>query len=287
MASIRQFRKKIKSAKNIAKITKAMQMVAASKMKRAQLQADMGKEYATEVMNLSSMLSIRLNPSLHQLLQPHSDTLKTLVILIAPEKGLCGGLLTTLGRKLLLTYPKISDVDFIAIGKKARNIIERLGGNIIAQFSIGFSQPTFEIVPQITRLAKDIYLNGSVGRVAVVYMEYINTMHQEPMEKKLLPLSLVHQELRINEDQSFEYLFEPSADEIVEGLLSRYLEVETYQFLVEAYASEQSARMVAMKNATDNANSLISDLTLSFNKARQAGITAELIDISAANLIGG
>ena len=286
MSAIAKYRKKIKSAKNIAKITKAMQMVAASKMKRAQESALKSKVYTTELMNLSLILSSQIDESVHPLLR---KTLfdRDLILIIAPEKGLCGSLVTNISRKLLeISGAKgMSKVDFIVVGKKAKYVVNRLSGNIVGEFSVGVSQPKYEIVPPIARLIEGKFINGEVGRVICLYTEFYTTINQEPLYKILLPLNLVGGDILegaigIN---LIDYIkFEPSADVICNEFLSMFLETEIYQLLLESFASEQSARMVAMKNATDNAKSLISQLTLEYNKKRQEIITSEIIDIGNA-----
>ena len=286
MSAIAKYRKKIKSAKNIAKITKAMQMVAASKMKRAQESALKSKVYTTELMNLSSILTSQIDESVHPLLR---KTLleKDLILIIAPEKGLCGSLVTNVSRKLLeITGVKdMSKADFIVVGKKAKYVVNRLSGNIISEFSIGVSQPKYEIVPPIARLIEGKFIDGDVGRVICLYTEFYTTINQEPLYKILLPLNLAGGDIleRTTEISLTDYIkFEPSADIICNEFLSMFLETEIYQLLLESFASEQSARMVAMKNATDNAKSLISQLTLEYNKKRQEIITSEIIDIGNA-----
>ena len=285
MLSIRQYRKKIKTAKNIAKITKAMEMVAASKMKHAQEQAEAGKEYAQELLILSKHLSANLDSELHLLLKKSDvDKARELVVFIAPEKGLCGSLITNIYKKFAqLKEANRGEYIFITVGKKAKKIVSKLRGNIIADFEIGFSKPSYDLVPTIAKLIKEKFLASEVEKVSVFYSEFINVMSQVPMYKLLLPLEFDNN-VEVTKTKT-DYLFEPSATSVVEFLLNRYLEVEIYQFLLEAYASEQSARMVAMKNATDNAESLITDLSMSYNKARQASITNELTDISSANLM--
>ncbi len=290
MASIRLYRKKIKSAKNIAKITKAMQMVAASKMKRAQVMAETSRDYSSGIMNLSNIISSRLDSSTHPLLMSKMvGSEGEMIILIAPEKGLCGALLTNMVRCIIKLYSPqaIKNIRFIAIGKKAKYIITRIGGTILAEFNIGLSQPSYDIVSPIAHLISESFIKGDIGKVSVLYNEFINTMTQKPIQKTLLPLTMISEESnKVAQNlQNTDMIFEPSAKDITDSLLERYLEIEIYQFLLEAFASEQSARMVAMKNATDNAKGLISDLTIKYNKARQAGITAEIIDIASASMI--
>lgn len=286
MSAIAKYRKKIKSAKNIAKITKAMQMVAASKMRRAQDSATRSKVYTSELVNLSSILSSQIDESVHPLLRKSSTT-RDLIVIIAPEKGLCGSLVTNISRKLLeiIGSTDASKTDFIVVGKKARHIVGKMSGNIIGEFTLGVSQPTYEIVPPITRLVEKEFVDGVVGRVVCLYTEFHTTINQETLYKVLLPLSLAGNDIleKSVENGYKGYIkFEPSADVVCTEFLSMFLETEIYQLLLESYASEQSARMVAMKNATDNAKSLMSQLTLEYNKKRQEMITSEIIDIGNA-----
>lgn len=282
MISTRQFRKKIKSAKNIAKVTRAMEMIAASKMKKAQDQAKLNRPYSEGIEELSSVLINQTDPSIHPLLNKTTESMNELVLLVTPDKGLCGALLTNLTKFLFNSFPSLDSVEFITVGKKAKTIVLNLGGVSIAEFNLGLSSPKYEIVPSIALAITDKYLKEDV-KVSVVYTSFINTMSQKPNQKVLLPLNLTENALTQPQEanKSF-YLFEPSAEEITKSLLGMYLEKEIYQYLLEAYASEQSARMVAMKNATDNAQDLIGALTLEYNQARQAGITMEIINIDTA-----
>ncbi len=281
MASIGKYRKKIKSAKNIAKITKAMQLVAASKMKKAQIMALSGKEYSEGITDLASILSTHLDKTIHPLINANLNSQKpTLIILISPEKGLCGGLVTNISRSVnKAIIDENRNVKFITVGNKAKQIVKRLGLSSIAEFSLGLSYPSFELVPPIARLVEEKFITEEYKSVKILYAEFINTMYQEVTAEALLPLQLniplKSDEPKINK----EYLFEPSPSDIVNPLLKMYLETKIYHILLEAYASEQSARMVAMKNATDNAKSLIEQLTIEYNKVRQSMITNEILDI--------
>ena len=283
MSSVRQFRKKIKSAKNIAKLTRAMQFVAASKMKKAQEQAAGGKDYVNGLISLSYLLSNYLDPKLHPLLQSGSEEGKVIIVLVAPEKGLCGSLVTNLSKKLILAVEAIGKqrIEFITVCKKANQVIRRIGGEIIAEFTLGLSSPKYETVPPIANLIEERFRDGLASRVVFIFSEFVNTLNQVPTERTLLPLKPTYDDTR-EEPNNKDYLFEPSAKEVVEPFLEMYLEVEIYQILQESYAAEQSARMVAMKNATDNAQSLIGDLSLEYNKVRQSIITAEILDIGNA-----
>jgi len=286
MSAITKYRKKIKSAKNIAKITKAMQMIAASKMKRAQDAALKSKVYTTELVNLSSILSSQIDESVHPLLKKTIES-KDLILIIAPEKGLCGSLVTNISRKLteIIGTKDPAKTEYVVVGKKAKYIVGRMSGEIIGEFSPGVSQPKYEIVPSIAGLIEKRFVNGDVGRVICLYTEFYTTINQVPLYKILLPLSLAGNDIleKVIENNNKGYIkFEPSADSICNDFLSMFLETEIYQLLLESFASEQSARMVAMKNATDNAKSLISQLTLEYNKKRQEIITSEIIDIGNA-----
>ncbi len=289
MAQGRSFRKKIKSAKNIAKITRAMQMVAASKMKRAQESALAGRPYAEGLLSIAGLLSNYLDPSFHALLaNPQGKNLGELTVLIAPEKGLCGAMITNLIKKFSSIQKEIpATSEFIVIGKKAKYIASKLGGKIIAEFNVGVSQPSYDLIPIVTRVVRDRFLSGEIGKVHVYYSKFVNTMAQEPQFATILPLTVPSE----TESQkapgvagNSHFVFEPNPQDVTESLLNRYLETEIYHFILESYASEQSARMVAMKNATDNAQGLIEDLTVQYNKARQTSITAEIADIASASV---
>ena len=283
MGQLRTYRKKIKSAKNIAKLTKAMQMVAASKMRRAQDMAISGKDYANGLSELTKLLTNYLDPKVFPLMSSHEAGGKELVVVIAPEKGLCGSLTTNIQKKIYRLYSgDFSKVEFLVVGKKAKKIVSNFGAKIVAEFSVGVSKPSYEIVPTIAKIIQDKFLSLEIDKVYVVYSEFINTMKQEPLRHAILPLKIVELTDVISEGHGeSEFIFEPSAHDITAGLLGRYLEVVLYHLILESYASEQSARMVAMKNATDNARGLISDLTLSFNKERQSAITSGILDVSS------
>lgn len=285
MAIIGQYRKKIKSAKNIAKLTRAMQFVAASKMKKAQVAATSGKDYVAGITELSNLLASNIDSELHPLIgKKINSSAPALVILIAPQKGLCGGLVTNMTKYVVSEFLKKGDrFEFIVVGNKARQIGKRLNLKIIADFDLELSYPKYEFVPPIARIVEERFLSDQTSRVYVVFAEFITTMQQIPQKKTLLPLELAIDVVDTPDIDSSgainkEYIFDPSALSIVNPLLEMYLETEIYQTLLEAYASEQSARMVAMKNATDNATTLIDDLTIEYNKLRQAGITGEILD---------
>ncbi len=278
MSVVSKYSKKIKSAKNIAKITKAMQMVAASKMKKAEKQAVASKAYSEEVYNFSKAISPHADPYTYKLMSLGNKNGKTIVLLIAPEKGLCGSLITNLFKKVmeLIESKIIINPEFIIVGKKGEYIVKRVGGQIDAAFHMGFSQPSYEIVPPISRHLIEKFLSGNYSQVVVVYPEFLNVMGQEARYKILLPLEFD------TAKSTEKFSFEPGIEDIFESFFAIYLENQIYQQILEGFASEQAARMVAMKNATDNAKVLIDDLTLEFNKSRQTLITSEIIDVSNA-----
>lgn len=283
MASTRVIKRRIKSAKNIAQITKAMQMVAASKMKKAQSQAINTRPYATELLTAVNSLKGRVDPSLHPLLTTNEISATEAVVLIAPDKGLCGGLVTNLARVLL---EKDKNTSFIVLGKKGRDAALRMGFNIEAYFDLGISQPKYEIVPPIAKTIITGFISGKFSKVSIVYTKFINTLSQKPVAETILPLSL--EKIVEQQEENFkEYLFEPSANQVLDALLPHYVEMQLYQIILESYASEQSARMMAMKNASDNAKDIITELTLSYNKVRQTLITNEIADIATAAMTIG
>lgn len=282
MASSRVIKRRIKSAKNIAQITKAMQMVAASKMKKAQNQAINTRPYANELLTAVNSLRGKVDPSIHPLLSSKEEGVEA-VVLIAPDKGLCGGLVTNLSRSLL---DKNKNTSFIVLGKKGRDTVLRLGLNIEAYFDLGISQPKYEIVPPIAETIIAGFISGKYSKVSVVYTKFINTLSQKPITETILPLSI--EKILDEEQKNFkEYIFEPNPNHVLDALLPHYVEMELYQIILESYASEQSARMMAMKNASDNAKDIIGELTLSYNKIRQALITNEIADIATSAMTVG
>lgn len=285
MASIRILRRRIKSAKNIAQITKAMELVAASKMKKAQLQAIAGKMYAEKIYEMVTNLASRTEVTNHPyLVRPATLTGKRLIILISTTKGLCGGLNSNLFRFCLKTYSDFSKHDVVTVGKKGAALVVRLGANLKADFSD--TTPFVASVPAIVELMVSEFLAGHYDGVDVMYNEFKSALVQTPKKKTVLPLTIEASAVT-NEDTSdsfSEFVIEPSKKEVFDALLPHYLENQIRDAILQAEASEQSARMVAMRNATDNALSLIDGLTLMYNKERQAKITFEIADIVTARL---
>jgi F-type H+-transporting ATPase subunit gamma len=283
MASIRILRRRIKSAKNIAQITKAMELVAASKMKKAQAAALSGKLYAQKIYEMVIRSSGSVDMSIHPYLtKPRVLTGKRLVILISTNKGLCGGLNSNLFRFYIRTFPTLSAIDTITIGKKGAETVVRLGGKLLADFS---TTPFIGSVPALTELFTKEYLRGAYDGVDIVSNEFISALQQHPRIKTLLPLTISSIDTDgTHASKTQESLIEPSKKVLFDALLPHYIENQLRDAILQAEASEHSARMVAMRNATDNALSLIDELTLVYNKERQANITFEIADLVTARL---
>jgi F-type H+-transporting ATPase subunit gamma len=292
MPSTRDIRRRIKSVKNTAQITKAMQMVASSKMRKAQLAALAGRPYAT-LMN--SMLADATASSVdftHPLLEKRAGK-KHAVILVSTDKGLCGALNSNLTREAA-RYDKDTTV-FIAAGRKAAQFVSRTKRQLAAEFTYK-DAPLFAEARAISKFAQDLFLRGEVDSVEVLYTNFVSTLVQKPDVKPLLPIGEIKGvQAGVQGDESdaelhmsgLEFQFEPAAAKVLGELLPHYLNFQIFQLLLEAKASEHSSRMVAMKNATDNAKQLIKDLTLEYNKLRQANITKELLEITTAQMALG
>ena len=292
MPSTRDIRRRIKSVKNTAQITKAMQMVASAKMRRAQQAALAGRPYATLMNEVLAAATAGAGEFNHPLMEKRGGKRRAL-ILITTDKGLCGALNTNLLREAA-RLDKDTTV-FICAGKKGAQWAARLKRELAAEFSYK-DTPQFAEARAISKFAQDLFLEGKVDAVDVLYTNFINTLTQKPEQRQLLPLGEIK---ALDADLSGEgagtelgkatreYLFEPAAATVLGNLLPHYLNYQVFQFLQEAKASEQSARMVAMKNATDNAKQIIKDLTLEYNKLRQANITKELLEITTAQMAMG
>lgn len=295
MPSTRDIRRRIKSVKNTAQITKAMQMVAAAKMKKAQDQATFGRPYAELLNKVLVSLKEGVEEGSHAYFSEKADAKKTLVLVIASDKGLCGALNTNLIKKLIAANLG-EDVDFVAIGRKASQQLSRLRKNLIADFSVK-DPASFAEVRVVGNFLQEKFLSGEYRRVLVAFNNFVNTVTLVPTIEQLLPVNPVTlggkrefegmgNALQVEETPSevTEYIFEPSAKDVFDVILPQYVNNTVWQMLLEARASEHSSRMVAMKNATDNAKQLIKDLTLEYNKLRQAAITSELLEITTAKM---
>jgi F-type H+-transporting ATPase subunit gamma len=291
MANTQDIRRRIKSIRNTAQITKAMQMVAASKMRKAQQHALAGRPYAALMNTVFVSLQKRTNPRVHPLLAVRPVT-KELVLIIGTDKGLCGGLNTNLFREAS-KFDQDKTV-FVVSGKKARQFVARTKRELLADFELKDS-PNFLETKPIAKFGMEKFLRREVDKVSVLYTHFINTINQRAVVRTLLPISsfdLPKSEAAEGEgeapDPMIGYIFEPNAEMVLDSMLPYYISYQVFQMILDARASEHSARMVAMKNATDNANQFIKDLTLEYNKMRQASITTELLEIATAQMaLGG
>lgn len=288
MPSTRDIRRRIKSVKNTAQITKAMQLVAAAKMKKAQDQASNGRAYAEMLNKVLVNLKDQAEEGVHPFFSEGKGD-KTLVLLIASDKGLCGALNTNLFKKLLTAQIE-GDVEYVTVGKKAVQAINRLRRTLVADFPIK-DPAKFAEVRAVGRFVQDKFRTGEYKKVLAVFNNFVNTVTIVPTVEQLLPVNPVTlggkrdfaPEIETSTTSS-EYTFEPSAAVVFETVLPQYVNDTVYQMVLESRASEHSSRMVAMKNATDNAKQMIKDLSLEYNKLRQAAITNELLEITTAKM---
>lgn len=282
MANIRLIKRRIKSAKNIAQITKAMELVSAAKMKKAQANALAGKLYAQKIFEMVTRLASRTDYRNHKLLITPMPTGKRLVVLLSSNKGLCGGLNTSLFRFFMKQYPNNDAYDVITIGKKGADFVTRLGHGVKADFSD--TTPWERVVPALVEYLTEQFLLGQYDAVDLVSNEFISVSKQVPRVKALLPLTISGETTDPEKEGSYEFLIEPSVEDVFNALLPHYVENQIRDAVLQAEAAEHSARMIAMHNATDNANSLQDELTLQYNKARQEKITYEITDMITARL---
>jgi len=281
MANLRDIRRRIKSVKNTAQITKAMQMVAAAKMRKAQQAALAGHPYSQVLDRVLVSLRDHVSEGAHPLLESR-PVKKSLVLLVTTDKGLCGALNTNILREAA-TLDQESTV-FVASGKKGASFLARTGRSMIADFALPDS-PTFLQTKAISKFCLEKFLSGEVDSVSVLYPKFVNTLTQKPLLVPMLPISSeAAQGKGEHVEGGAQYLFEPDADGVLDAVLPYYFHFSVFQMILDARASEQSARMVAMKSATDNAKGLVKDLTLEYNKARQAAITTELLEITTAQM---
>jgi F-type H+-transporting ATPase subunit gamma len=282
MASSKEIRTKIKSVQGTRKITKAMEMVAAAKMRKAQERMRTARPYGDKIRNIAAHLA-RANPEYRHPFLVERETLRRVgIITVTTDKGLCGGLNTNILRALTIKLRELEtagvEAQLTAIGTKGLVFMQRLGAHIVSQVTQLGDRPHMERLIGPVKTQLDAYASGEIDAVYLAYTTFINTMRQEPVIEQLLPLPAD----RLDEDSrdySWDYLYEPDPQSVLDELLVRYVETIVFQAVAENMASEQSAKMVAMKAASDNAKKLIDDLQLSYNKARQAAITQELSEI--------
>jgi len=281
MANTLALLRKIKTAQNISKTTKAMQMIAASKLKRAQDTALSSRPYVEKLLAVTGDITQRIEKNqLPVYMKTQKQNGKTLYIVIAPDKGLCGGLVTNVVREV--THLADNDDHFVTVGKKIESPIARISKNIIASFLFGTTLPQYDIVYPIAKIIDEQFMSGKVNKVILISSHFINLFIQKPQAIELLPIK-PNEEIAKNTSVSDKFqLFEPDLETILPDLLKRYMEMTLYQEILESYLAEQAARMLSMQNATNNAKEIIEDLKLEYNKTRQAKITSEILDISGA-----
>ncbi len=295
MPSIREIRQRIRSVKNTAKITKAMQMVASSKMRRSQERVEQARPFAEQIRELVARMAAAasnnddLGEDLALLKQRPVKNIG--IVLISPDRGLCGALPSNINRQATHTALDESNrlaeqgrkpgVEFVAVGKKGRDFILRTEQNMIAEFTDYGDHPSMSDATAIAQVAVDAFLKGEVDVVFLIYAKFVNTGTQTPVTVQLLPVKPPEAEQTEQTGKAAEYIYEPNEQELFKALLPRYVDVQIYQALLEAIASQYSAQMISMKNATDNANDLVQDLTLTYNKVRQAAITTQILEVVA------
>lgn len=285
MASTISLKRRIKAAQNVSKATRAMQMIAASKFKRAQNATLAGRPYVQKLISLNQKLMLKVdNKNLHPYMNPPALNGKSLLLVLSPDKGSCGPLVTNLLREFMDYQKSTKDVSFMVVGKKMEGRVTHLSNQVIATFNFGTILPTFDIVYPIRRLIDEYYLSKKVDSVKVLFTNFNGIFTQKPEIKTLLPIEIPQND---EKKENTEYIFEPNAVELLPELLGHYLEMSLFQYFLESFASEQASRMIAMKNATENANDIIDTLKLEYNKVRQAKITSEILDITGGAISNG
>ncbi|MEM1243530.1 MAG: F0F1 ATP synthase subunit gamma [Pseudomonadota bacterium] len=279
MSTAKEIRTKIGSIKNTQKITRAMEMVAASKMRKAQNRMQVSKPYSEKIRQVVGHVAKGHSEYRHPFLDIR-DVNRVGFIVVSTDRGLCGGLNSNIFRHVIGSmkawHDKDIPIDVCTIGSKAYHFFNRIGGNIIAHAEHLGDVASVESIIGVVRVLFDAYIEKKLDKIFLVYNQFINTMSQKPFEIEILPLVPADAEKL---DYHWDYIYEPDSKELIDELLKRYIEMQVYQAVAENFACEQASRMVAMKNATDNAGKLIDDLQLAYNKARQASITKEIAEI--------
>ena len=284
MAAGKEIRGKIKSVENTKKITKAMEMVAASKMRKAQERMRSARPYSEKVRNIAANLG-KANPEYTHAFMKTNDVKAAGMIVVSTDKGLCGGLNTNVLRAVTQKLRELqgagSKVQTVAIGNKGLGFLNRIGAQVVSHVTQLGDTPHLDRLIGPVKVLLDQYAEGKLSAVYLCFTRFINTMKQEPVIEQLLPLSAeqMRADTKASGEHGWDYIYEPDAQAVIDELLLRYVEALVYQAVAENMASEQSARMVAMKAATDNAGQLIGELKLVYNKTRQAAITKELSEI--------
>jgi F-type H+-transporting ATPase subunit gamma len=302
VASGREIKTKIKSTQNMRKVTRALEMVSASKIRKAQDLMKASRPYARAMRKVIAHVAQASTDFSHPFLQEREKVARVAYVVITTDRGLCGGLNSNLFRRMLPAIREWQDkgveVDVVAIGQKAMQFFRRIKGvNLIGSASHLGERPKLESLVGVIKVVLDAYMEGKLDRVFLAYNDFVNTMTQKPSVHALLPLPVVAEEmvavagesapspdypvagLKLEQKHDWDYIYEPDAATVLEHVLGRYIESVVYQGVLENLASEHAARMVAMKSASDNANKVIGELTLIYNKARQAAITQEISEI--------
>ncbi len=289
MATAREVKQRIKSVKNISHITRAMQAVSASKVQRAIQALEATRPYASKAWEVLTHLALQPGrANMHPLLASREKVNKVMVVLITADRGLAGPYNTNVLRLAFRRFGHFeAPVEFVTLGRKGRDILYRRGMKVVADFSPVPDPPTFVDISPVGRLVVDAFLTGQADEVYVVYTDFINMLRQEPRIKKLLPLEVEEGGEQVMEYRLARaagpapaYIYEPNEQEILDEVVPRFTQLQIFQAVLESRASEHAARMVAMKNATDNATELAAALQLEYNKARQQSITSEMLDIA-------
>jgi F-type H+-transporting ATPase subunit gamma len=294
MASTREIRRRIRSIKNTAQITKAMQMVASSKMRRAQDRVQQARPYAEQIRALVSRLANAAGEDIGEGVEllKQRPIHNVGIVLISPDRGLSGALPSNINRKAVSSAVELQNsladqgrrpnINFVAVGRKGRDFVIRTQQTLLAEFTNYGDRPGLSDASAIAQVAVDAFQKGEVDAVYLVYARFVNTVTQQPTTVQLLPVQPPTKQEN-EEQKTIEYIYEPDAHTIFEALLPRYVDVQVYQALLETVASFYSAQMVAMKNATDSAQDLVQDLTLTYNKARQSAITMQILEVVAGS----
>ena len=284
MAAGKEIRGKIKSVENTKKITKAMEMVSVSKMRKAQQRMRQARPYADRVRSLAAHLSHATAEYKHPFLIPNDNAKTAAIIVITTDKGLCGGLNTNILRAVTVKLKELDAeglaTEAVAIGSKGLGFLNRIGAKVVSQAVQIGDRPQLDKLVGPVKVVLDAYAAGKLKTVHLAYTRFINTMRQEPVIEQLLPLTDAQMSMEDGK-HGWDYIYEPEAKVVIDELLVRYVEALVYHATAENVASEQAARMVAMKSATDNAGNVIAELRLVYNKTRQAAITKELSEIVA------
>jgi F-type H+-transporting ATPase subunit gamma len=289
MPSLRDIRRRIRSIRNTAKITKAMELVAASRLRRAQMRVTAARPYADAIRKLVAELGAAApsaGGALHPLLVQR-DVHRVGVLLVTPDRGLAGALNTNVirrGTEVIGEYERADGqtVEVVTVGRKGQDFLARRGRKLLGTFTGMVASVKYDDVIPIARVITDSFINGSIDRAVLVYPRFISTLSQRPEVVQLLPITAPEMPAGQERQRRLDYIFEPDPQSILEQLLPRYVEVLIYQAVLETAASFFSAQMVAMRNATDNANDLVESLSLTYNKVRQANITREVTEIASA-----